>query len=196
MPRTQSGHTHNPQPNLIHTRCHHSTPTPLPPSIGMRGFGLWLVFGAAVAVVPSPTLAPPPPTNNTYCSACEKTAQAMMEYGCAWAKEGCTELPPPANSLCAWAVGAGLCPYISNFTSPYAACKELGLCGTACECGVCTNRTAGPSGRCLGAPNSCGHPHTGAELIAVSEQHSSHTDFCVDGQCGGKDSLGCCLTCV
>ena len=152
-------------------------------------------------------LATPPPTNNTYCMACEIAVKEVIKNGCEWAKDGCTSLPAPANQLCEWAVTAGLCPYLANFSSPVKACTEVGLCGTSCECGVCRKEGSGEHGRCLGAPHSCGHvapdPYSAIKGIrgvardgrVESARALEGANFCVDGHCGDDGSLGCCLTC-
>lgn len=138
------------------------------------------------------TLSPPPPTNNTYCETCEKVAAEVMANGCEWAKTGCASLPTPENALCTYVfITSGLCPYLVKLATPYAVCKDVGLCGTECECGVCTNSTAGPHGRCLGVPNSCGHVPA-----STFEPAKTQAGICLDGQCGDKDSVGCCLTCL
>ena len=51
---------------------------------------------------------PAPPSNNTYCEACEFVAQGVIAYGCGWAKESCKSLPVPADAFCAWVVAAGV----------------------------------------------------------------------------------------
>ena len=132
----------------------------------------------------------PPPTNNTYCEACELVAGGLLKHGCGWAKNGCKSLPPLEHELCDWLVTASLCPYLVNhFNSSLAACTDLGLCGSECECGVCTKSTLGPNGRCLGAPNSCGHS------AKISPFESDPRGQCFDGQCDQPASVGCCLTC-
>ena len=132
----------------------------------------------------------PPPTNNTYCEACELVAGGLLTHGCGWAKNGCKSLQPLEHELCDWLVTASLCPYLVNhFNSSLAACTDLGLCGSECECGVCTKSTLGPNGRCLGAPNSCGHS---AEISPFESDPLGH---CFDGQCDQPASVGCCLTC-
>ena len=148
-----------------------------------------LMNAAFVAFVAPPTQ----PANNTYCKACETVAAGVLTYGCGWAKEGCTNLPPLAHELCGWLVTSALCPYlVSHFNSSLAACTDLGLCGSACECGVCTSSSLGPEGRCLGAPNSCGH--SAVDQIAPFDSNPL-VGHCLDGQCDRPASVGCCLTC-
>ena len=129
-------------------------------------------------------------SNNTYCSACEYIAEGVKVHGCGWAKTACAEMPTPANALCAWLVSDELCPFLKNASSasPKYACTELGLCGTDCECGVCTKEVASPTGRCLGAPNSCGHHAASIEL-------DDAWPGCLDGRCNATTSVGCCLSC-
>ena len=134
----------------------------------------------------------PPPTNNSYCEACELVAGGLLTHGCGWAKGGCKTLPPLEHELCEWLVTASLCPYlVSHFNSSLAACTDLGLCGSECECGVCTKSSLGPNGRCLGAPNSCGHPRR----IVSPFESAPLIGHCFDGQCDQPASVGCCLTC-
>lgn len=99
----------------------------------------------------------------------------------------------------------GLCEELEKILSggetPEQACTDLGLCGTACECGVCTQTGSGPNGRCLGFPNDCGHASTvpawlRTRAIEADEQQPPPSNFCLDGQCdGSSDHMGCCLTC-
>ena len=88
----------------------------------------------------------PPPTNNSYCEACELVAGGLITHGCGWAEGGCKTLPPLEHELCEWLVTASLCPYlVSHFNSSLAACTDLGLCGSECECGwggYCGHRCA------------------------------------------------------
>ena len=136
----------------------------------------------------------PPPTNNSYCEACELVAGGLITHGCGWAKGGCKTLPPLEHELCEWLVTASLCPYlVSHFNSSLAACTDLGLCGSECECGVCTESSLGPNGRCLGAPNSCGHP--GRSFLPLTFESDPLVGHCFDGQCDQPASVGCCLTC-
>jgi len=89
---------------------------------------------------------------------------------------------------------------LSGGETPTQACTDIGLCGSACECGVCTQDAAGPDGRCLGAPNDCGHqtpalPSWARDAIASSDA-TENVGFCLDGQCDGTPAnIGCCLTC-
>lgn len=147
-----------------------------------------LVLTTAITVV----FVASPPTNNTYCEACELVTGGLLTHGCGWAKGGCAKLPPLSHELCEWLVTASLCPYlVSHFNSSLAACTDLGLCGSACECGVCTESSLGPTGRCLGAPNSCGH--SGRRFVPFNPDPLVGT--CLDGQCDQPASVGCCLTC-
>eukprot|EP00325_Prymnesiales_sp_UTEX-LB-985_P023127 CAMPEP_0174726520 /NCGR_PEP_ID=MMETSP1094-20130205/47974_1 /TAXON_ID=156173 /ORGANISM="Chrysochromulina brevifilum, Strain UTEX LB 985" /LENGTH=188 /DNA_ID=CAMNT_0015928117 /DNA_START=377 /DNA_END=943 /DNA_ORIENTATION=- len=187
-----------------------------------------MLFALFFLATHSATAQPAPPANNTYCMACEAVAKVVILHGCEIAKDTCTTLPAPASTICQWIATSDICPYVANFTAPYTACKNLGLCGTECECGVCkfrglkpcrgttcdrgclqptpplrvipvagTKSIAGPNGRCLGAPNSCGH--TTVETIlgrdSVSHNRVGHLDVCLDGQCNQPESVGCCLTC-
>ena len=89
---------------------------------------------------------------------------------------------------------ASLCPYlVSHFNSSLAACTDLGLCGSECECGVCTKSSLGLNGRCLGAPNSIVRP-SGEVILALALFESDPlVGHCFDGQCDQPASVGCCL---
>lgn len=131
--------------------------------------------------------------NNLYCTTCTEVVGEVQSQGCDLA---CSGIPPPGDMICSWMLRAsGLCQEIIKWLdqglTPAAICKDMGFCGSACECGVCTQAGAGPNGRCLGAPNDCGH--SGAAPGFLKDQ--SNSKFCLDGQCGDSGSIGCCLTC-
>jgi hypothetical protein len=118
----------------------------------------------------------------------------------------CASLPPPASTICAaLTVTSGLCDDIvakikEKFDTPEQACKYLGYCGTSCECGVCSEELAGPRGRCLGIPSSCGHQvpkgsryNLTASLSGASAEDPSNS--CISSRCDRPESYGCCLTC-
>ena len=158
---------------------------------------LVLVSASLAAALPTANITAAP--NNLYCTACTEIANEVVSEGCSLA---CDALPPPANTICDWILSmTGLCAELEKILSggetPEQACTDLGFCGSACECGVCTQAAAGPSGRCLGFPNDCGHstPKVPAWLKPPPKDPTP-SNFCVDGQCDGSgSSYGCCLTC-
>ena len=143
-------------------------------------------------------LAPP------LCStACVQIANEILSEGCSLV---CDAIPPPGNVICSWIMSmSNLCAELEKILSggatPTDACTDIGLCGSACECGVCTQNAAGPNGRCLGMPNDCGHANSNIPTWLIPAPPAGAvkpppSNFCVDGQCdGSSESLGCCLTC-
>lgn len=134
--------------------------------------------------------------DNTYCTACTEVVKEVQSDGCE--AVACSAIPPPGDEICSWLLSAsGVCQEIIKWLdqglTPDAICKDLGWCGSACECGVCTQAGAGPSGRCLGAPNDCGHAQESS--VPAFLQNKTRSGFCFDGQCGDPGSIGCCLTC-
>ena len=140
----------------------------------------------------------------TYCIACTAVVQALGTSGC---KTACDVLPAPASQICAWMVAyLSMCANIENWLkqglSDEDICTHLGYCGSGCQCGVCTEAVAGPSGRCLGFPNDCGHNAStlpsglfGSTAGDVPVWDGVEPRACFDGQCGDPKSIGCCLTC-
>ena len=152
--------------------------------------------------------APPP---NSYCLACEAAVQSMGSQGC---KIICTALPPgPEQEICEWVLGysqmcASIEAWLKKGLNDTEICTHIGFCGSDCQCGVCTQATAGPEGRCLGIPNSCGHnasalvPSVSTHAVSASAVDSqgrttaNRSEVCFDGQCGDPKSIGCCVTCL
>ena len=141
---------------------------------------------------------------NTYCLACEAAVRVMGKQGC---KLVCTAMPPgPEQEICEWVLGySHMCVSIEGWLkrglNDSEICTHLGFCGSDCQCGVCTAATAGPGGRCLGAPNSCGHNASAASRGQVSSGVGvaaavNRSAVCFDGQCGDPLSIGCCVTCL
>ena len=139
----------------------------------------------------------------TYCVACTAVVQALGASGC---KMACSVLPNPAAEICAWMVGylamcADIEKWLKQGLSDEDICTHLGYCGSDCQCGVCTAAVAGPSGRCLGFPNDCGHNGSAfpSGLLGATgggaERGGLEPRTCFDGQCGDPKSIGCCLTC-
>jgi hypothetical protein len=139
----------------------------------------------------------------TYCVACTAVVQALGANGC---KTACSVLPDPASQICTWMVDyLSMCADIENWLkqglSDEDICTHLGYCGSGCQCGVCTEAVAGPSGRCLGFPNDCGHNASAvpAALFGANSDGAVRDGLepqtCFDGQCGDPKSVGCCLTC-
>merc|ERR1712151_14417 len=84
----------------------------------------------------------------------------------------CTYFTPPEDKICEYIVQySGFCKKFNN-APVNETCTLLGFCGSPCECGVCTNATAGPEGRCLGAPNDCGHSLTPPPVAAFQTADS------------------------
>lgn len=166
--------------------------------------------------------------DNLYCDACVEVAKELESQGCDLACDlipapYAAMALNPSNGRCScyshvldtrWNRGDLICSWILDMTdlcqelinklsggeTPTQACTDIGLCGSACECGVCTQDAAGPDGRCLGAPNDCGHqtpalPSWARDAIASSDA-TENVGFCLDGQCDGTPAnIGCCLTC-
>ena len=137
------------------------------------------------------------PSNNLYCSACTELAGQLEGKGCGLA---CDAIPPPGDAICGWILDmtdlcSELVQALTGGETPTQACTDIGMCGSECECGVCTRTAAGDNGRCLGMPNDCGNTvHVPAWAKKVVAGNSSN--FCLDGQCDGTNSnYGCCLTC-
>eukprot|EP00931_Biecheleriopsis_adriatica_P065780 TRINITY_DN40254_c0_g1_i1.p1 TRINITY_DN40254_c0_g1~~TRINITY_DN40254_c0_g1_i1.p1 ORF type:complete len:180 (+),score=25.24 TRINITY_DN40254_c0_g1_i1:78-617(+) len=168
---------------------------------------LALAFSTAVAqdlFVP----ASPAGANNLYCDACTMIGGYFEKHGCDMA---CDQFGPPVSYLCSWMRSQNytcewLVKKLTGGSSPESACTELGLCGTACECGVCTKEVAGPEGRCLGMPYDCQHQTATLRALRGSAAQSSEefegnsssaqSNSCVGAQCDGTEAnFGCCLTC-
>merc|ERR1711971_59809 len=134
---------------------------------------------------------------NLYCTSCQAIVQAAEKaVNCSAV---CEHFKAPTNQICEYLVtSTGICDKIGHMPADQV-CTKVGLCGSPCECGVCTEATAGPEGRCLGAPNDCGHSPKEAHaemtfpraLMTVSAKSSF---ACLDGRCDAEH-LGCCLTC-
>merc|ERR1712216_625730 len=128
--------------------------------------------------------------DNLYCTACTEVVGEVQSKGCGLA---CSAIPPPGDVICEWMLSlTGLCQKIIKWLdqglTPTAICKDMGFCGTACECGVCTQAGAGPDGRCLGAPNDCGHAAAAKPGFLFNPPGNPRSKFCLDGQCGDKGS--------
>ena len=161
----------------------------------------------------------------TYCVACQSAVGAMGSGGCKLAcgilpmpASAICEWVQGFVSMC-----ADIAAWLKQGLSPEEICKHLGYCGTECQCGVCSalsyppprlgvylsqahpsDRTrnaflctapaaAGPAGRCLGFPNDCGNAHR--PLPRALRAEHAEVGVCFDGQCGDRNSTGCCLTC-
>ena len=152
----------------------------------------------ALAVSLAAAFSPAPGNNNLYCDTCTEVAGELESKGCELA---CESLPAPGDVICSWIFSmTGLCEVlikmISGGESPQEACADLGLCGSNCECGACTQASAGAEGRCLGVPSSCGHYTSslpGWAREALAPKHvERNLRVCLDGQCdGSSSSYGC-----
>jgi len=156
---------------------------------------VFLVFGSLPATASA----------NTWCDSCAVIVKQVEDNGCKALPVICAALPAPANVICSLLTVGGVCDDFvakikAKHDTPEEACEYLGYCGSPCQCGVCTAELAGPNGRCLGIPNSCGHEVSTSTRYNLSTSPSADIptppkNFCLHGQCDGPDHYGCCLTC-
>jgi hypothetical protein len=150
---------------------------------------------------------------NLYCTACTELVDKIAVKGCHLV---CDAADEPVKEICNWLLEKASCTdiikKITGGDTPEQACTAMGLCGTECECGVCTKDISDPkTGRCLGLPYDCKKPDATGDFVrmlsagkkpqsAFATEPRSHQDVssthCYGAKCDGTEAnYGCCLTC-